>query len=82
MLPDSVRARHILIQENDYNKALSLADSLAGLLKKGADFEGLAKTYSKDQGSAINGGDLGWFNPKNDGAAFQRQRFLLEEKRH
>ena len=64
MLPDSVRARHILIQENDYNQALALADSLAGLLKKGADFESLAKTYSKDQGSAINGGDLGWFNQK------------------
>ena len=64
MLPDSVRARHILIQENDYNQALTLADSLAGLLKKGADFESLAKTYSKDQGSAINGGDLGWFNQK------------------
>lgn len=64
MLPDSVRARHILIQENDYNHAMALADSLAGLLKKGADFESLAKTYSKDQASAINGGDLGWFNQK------------------
>lgn len=64
MLPDSVRARHILIQENDYNRAMALADSLAGLLKKGADFESLAKTYSKDQASAINGGDLGWFNQK------------------
>lgn len=64
MLPDSVRARHILIQENDYNHAMALADSLVGLLKKGADFESLAKTYSKDQASAINGGDLGWFNQK------------------
>lgn len=62
MLPDSVRARHILIQEANPAQAQSLADSLAGLLKKGGDFEQLAKTYSKDQGSAINGGDLGWFN--------------------
>ncbi len=79
MLPDSVRARHILIQENDYNKALSLADSLAGLLKKGADFEGLAKTYSKDQGSAINGGDLGWFNQKTMVQPFSDSAFFSKK---
>lgn len=79
MLPDSVRARHILIQDNDYNAAMSLADSLAGLLKKGADFEQLAKTYSKDNGSSINGGDLGWFNqqqmvqPFSDSAFFSKK---------
>lgn len=66
MLPDSVRARHILItpQNNDYAQAKALADSLAGLLKKGGDFEALAKQYSNDQNSAVNGGDLGWFGPK------------------
>lgn len=64
MLPDSVRARHILIvpQNNDYTKAKAIADSLANLLKKGANFEELAKTNSSDQNSAVNGGDLGWFS--------------------
>ena len=28
---------------------------------KGADFGQLAQQYSEDQGSAIKGGDLGWF---------------------
>lgn len=78
-LPDSVRARHILIQENDYNHALSLADSLAGLLKKGANFESLAKTYSKDEGSAINGGDLGWFNQKTMIQPFSDSAFLSKK---
>lgn len=66
MLPDSVRARHILIspQNNNYMAAKAAADSLAGLLKKGANFEELAKANSSDQNSAINGGDLGWFNQK------------------
>ena len=36
MLPDSVRARHILIapENNNYAQAKNIADSLAGLLKK------------------------------------------------
>lgn len=66
MLPDSVRARHILItpQNNNYMQAKATADSLANLLKKGADFEELALKNSADQNSAVNGGDLGWFNQK------------------
>lgn len=66
MLPDSLRARHILIapQNNNYMQAKAVADSLADLLKKGANFEELAKANSTDQNSAINGGDLGWFNQR------------------
>lgn len=67
MLSDSVRARHILIApvNQDYAQAKAMADSLAGLLKKGGDFEAMARMYSTDQNSAINGGDLGWFNQKS-----------------
>lgn len=67
MLADSVRARHILItpQNNDYMHAKAIADSLANLLKKGANFEQLAKENSSDQNSAINGGDLGWFGQRS-----------------
>lgn len=62
MLPDSVRARHILISpQNGYEQAVAIADSLENLLKKGADFEELARANSIDQNSAVNGGDLGWF---------------------
>ncbi|WP_251621052.1 peptidylprolyl isomerase [Odoribacter lunatus] len=66
MLPDSVRARHILIapENNNYAQAKAVADSLTELLKKGADFETLAKKFSTDQNSAVNGGDLGWFGPR------------------
>ncbi|HNP49197.1 MAG TPA: peptidylprolyl isomerase [Bacteroidia bacterium] len=60
---DSVKARHILIkiENNDTTKAMALADSLKGALKKGAKFADLATRFSTDQGSAAKGGDLGWF---------------------
>ena len=55
--PDSVKARHILVRNNE-----KLADSLfARLTSGGDDFAALARRYSEDQGSAINDGDLGWF---------------------
>jgi len=64
-LSDSVKARHILIRpENNtkeaYDKAKAKTDSLLALLKKGADFAELARNNSAD-GSAREGGDLGWF---------------------
>ena len=61
-LPDSVKARHILFQAAQENSArvIQFADSLKGLLEEGADFAELARQYSSD-GSAQEGGDLGWF---------------------
>jgi peptidyl-prolyl cis-trans isomerase D len=49
MMPDSVKARHILIKiENGNSKAAnSKADSLKKLIKAGQKFEDLAKTFSK-----------------------------------
>ncbi|MBI9059612.1 MAG: SurA N-terminal domain-containing protein [Labilibaculum sp.] len=63
MMADSVKARHILIRpvNNDFPGAQAKADSLKTLIAKGANFADLAKSNSDDQGSAVNGGDLGWF---------------------
>ncbi len=65
-VPDTVEARHILIQVDgqvikDMARAHEIADSLKNLLKNGADFAQLAKDNSSDQGSAQKGGDLGKF---------------------
>jgi peptidyl-prolyl cis-trans isomerase C len=51
---DEVRARHILVDNEDEAKAI--VDQLRG----GADFTTLAKEKSKDPGAA-DGGDLGYF---------------------
>ena len=64
MMPDSVKARHILLQvttQDEVARTQKLADSLKTVIEKGGDFATLAMIYSKDQGSAIKGGDLGWF---------------------
>ena len=60
VLPDSVRARHILIASN-MTQSEKLVDSLAGLIRKGGDFDALARQYSADQNTSVNGGDFGWF---------------------
>ncbi|MFO7659178.1 MAG: SurA N-terminal domain-containing protein [Bacteroidales bacterium] len=61
-LPDSVKARHILLQvsQENYAQASAMADSLKKLIENGADFAELARQNSAD-GSAQEGGDLGWF---------------------
>ncbi len=68
-LPDSVKARHILIATNnpqtgepimEDSVAKKLADSIFTAVKGGADFAALAAKYSAD-GSKDKGGDLGTF---------------------
>ena len=63
MVADSVKARHILIKfvNNDTAATMHLADSLKNAIKKGSKFAELASKHSEDAGSAIMGGDLGWF---------------------
>ena len=63
-LPDSVNARHILIRVNsqaEVAKAKNTVDSLKRVLTLGGDFAALARKYSSDEGSAVKGGELGWY---------------------
>ncbi|RYG22213.1 MAG: peptidylprolyl isomerase [Chitinophagaceae bacterium] len=61
--PDSVKARHILIDPAKVGGeavAFKLADSLKKVAQNGGDFSALAKNFSVD-GSKDTGGDLGTF---------------------
>ena len=63
--PDSVEARHILItptQTMSLDSVNKRIDALKLAIQKGADFGDLAQKNSEDKGSAIKGGDLGWFS--------------------
>lgn len=57
-----VKASHILINQfGDDAKNKAEAMKLYDQLRNGANFEKLAKENSADPGSAVKGGDLGWF---------------------
>ena len=47
-------------------------------IEEGGDFAELAKEYSEDKGSAINGGDLGWFGRGKMVEAFENAAFALK----
>ncbi|MFC3198792.1 SurA N-terminal domain-containing protein [Parapedobacter deserti] len=80
--PDSVKASHILLNpaaEGGMDRAKAKADSIKGLIENGENFAALAIQFSTDEGSKINGGDLGTFGrgmmiPAFENAAFDAKR--------
>lgn len=76
--PDSVKASHILLNpatEGGADKAAAKADSIKGLIEKGESFAALAIQFSVDEGSKINGGELGTFGRGMMVPAFENAAF-------
>lgn len=67
-----VRARHILVGDEQ------TAKDLITRLQAGDDFAELAVQFSTDTGSAVQGGDLGWFGKGAMVAEFEAAAFALE----
>ena len=68
-----VKARHILVEDE------KTAKEVKAKLDKGEDFAKLAKEYSKDTGSAANGGDLGWFGAGKMVPEFEEATYALKK---
>ncbi|WP_256354945.1 peptidylprolyl isomerase SurA [Pseudomonas sp. sia0905] len=63
---DEVNVRHILIKPSEIRtdaEAKVLAERLYQRIESGEDFAELAKNFSEDPGSALNGGSLNWIDP-------------------
>ena len=79
-----IHAKHILkmtnqrMSESEKNYVKQQIDSIADLLKKGANFEELAKSNSDDKQSAVNGGDLSWFGLGRMVREFETAAFSLK----
>jgi peptidyl-prolyl cis-trans isomerase SurA len=72
---EQTKARHILLKPSAIRtdeQCRQLAASLRQRILAGEDFGALAKQFSEDIGSAMEGGELGWTNPGQLVAAFQR----------
>ena len=79
-----VNARHIMKvvpRDNDSVSAVKKheIDSIYALLQNGDDFAQLASTLSDDKGSAMRGGDLGWFGRGMMVKQFEDEAFALEQ---
>ncbi|MDX9717158.1 MAG: peptidylprolyl isomerase [Thauera sp.] len=73
---EEVQARHILLRgEGAVERAKALREQL---LQPGADFAAFAEKHSEDPGSAVRGGDLGFFARGRMVGAFEEAAFALE----
>lgn len=83
--PDGlVKASHILMltrqktSEAELQEAKRRIDSVYTALQGGADFAELAKQVSQDPGSAVRGGDLGFFSRHQMVKEFEDEAFALQ----
>ena len=71
---DQTLARHILVQPSEIrteNQAEELIYDIYNRLIEGEDFKQLARQFSEDPGSKMDGGELGWSNPGDYDPAFE-----------
>ena len=78
---EQTHARHILIKLSEVtseNESKKKIDSIKERLDNGEKFEVLARQFSED-GSASNGGDLGWVNPGDTVPLFEKAMNELKD---
>lgn len=80
---EEVRAAHIMKMVPRGNDSLKTVmktqiDSIYTLIKNGSDFAEMAQRLSDDKGSAMRGGDLGWFSLGMMVKPFEQQAFKMQ----
>ena len=81
MYRDEVHVRHILLTPSEIRSpeaTQKLANRLYERLSNGEDFAALAKQFSEDPGSALNGGDMNWVDPNSVVPEFREEMARTE----
>ncbi|SFO81276.1 SurA N-terminal domain-containing protein [Pseudomonas borbori] len=81
-LAEQRQAAHILVEVSDAlddKQAKAKIEEAQKRLQQGEDFAVLAKEFSDDPGSAVNGGDLGYAGPGVYDPAFEEALYALSE---
>jgi peptidyl-prolyl cis-trans isomerase D len=78
--PEQIRASHILLETAGKDEAAvrKQAEDILAKVKAGGDFAALAKQYSEDEASKVNGGDLDYFGRGRMVPEFETAAFALE----
>lgn len=81
--PERVKVAHILLKTTGETPAQvaatkQKAEKILAQVKSGGDFAKLAKQYSEDDGSADNGGELGWIRRGQTVPEFENAAFSLK----
>ena len=83
--PEQRQVSHILMRLDEgadqaaVDQAREKLEQLRQRAQQGEDFAELAKSHSEDPGSAVNGGDLGYFGKGFMDPAFEEAAFALQE---
>jgi peptidyl-prolyl cis-trans isomerase D len=83
-VPNRVHVEHILLftkgkTDAEVAEIRTKAEDVLKQVKKGGNFEDLAKKYSEDPGTKDKGGDLGWIIEKQTVPAFEKAAFSLNK---
>lgn len=82
LIVDQTHVRHILLKPNEVlseKEAKQKIDGIKERIDNGTAFEEMARQYS-DDGSAANGGDLGWLSPGDTVPVFEKAMSELAPK--
>ncbi len=82
VMVEQAHARHILLKPNEVQDDALTEQRLTEIrerILKGEDFAAIASVTSEDQGSASQGGDLGWASPGTFVPEFEQVLASLEE---
>lgn len=70
--------KYVVTSASKKDETIAFAHRIRDSILKGASFEDMAKKYSGDPGSAVSGGELGWFDKGKLVPEFEKAAYALQ----